>query len=517
MILKKHKLRFFIVILILIFIFIRVHNFHSDYNYPMHLDEYHHIAQSVQIIEDEGFVSTNPYFAEPIRHENLEPGFHILLSELFLLTGMDPVGHYGFLPALFACLSTFILFVLVTKITNKFWTGIFAMLFFASLKSSVNILGINFFTPLTACIPLIYLFLLMLIEALSEGDIKKLFISIILSSCLVIIYPLCGTLIIPIAFLYFLLNSRIIRGFYFKTKEIFAIERLNKDKISYFKTVLLTTAIILTITVTFIYFWRYISFLRNKTQIINSLIFREGWGKVEIKYFLPYLYGVISTILALVGVIASLKQKKYLIFVFFAFITMGLTTMFNKFGFTILSPYQRTLYFTMLFLIPLSAVGLSYIINYLRKLKMPFLSRVVKESIVAFLVIIIFIGVFSGTYKLIDERKAYSNSIISEEDYKTIKWLEKNYGSHNIVMAPLFVSSTIYPISRNYVVSILPGQLRGKNLNASINFFNVGCNEKRKIIEENKVNLVFSKGKIDCNGLKEVYSNKNFIYEVVVT
>ncbi len=514
MILKKNKLRFFIVALILIFIFMIVHNFHSGYNYPMHLDEYHHIAQSVQIIEKKGFVSTNPYFAEPIRHENLEPGFHILLSEFFLLTGMDPVQHYGFLPALFACLSAFMLFVLINKITNNFWTGIFAMLFFASLKSSVNILGINFFTPLTACIPLIYLFLLMLIEALSDGDIKRLFISIILSACLVIIYPLCGTLIIPIAFLYFLLNSRIIKEFYFKTKEIFAIEKLNKDRISYFKTVLLTISIILIIIITFIYFWRHISFLRNKTQVINSLIFKEGWGKVEIKYFLPYLYGIISTILALAGMIISFKQKKYLIFVFFAFITIGLTSMFNKFGFTILSPYQRTLYFAMLFLIPLSAIGLSYIINYMKKLKIPFLSRVSKEPIVAFLVIIIFISVFSSHYKLIDERKTYSNKIISEEDYKAIKWIEKNYGSHNTVLAPIFVSSTIYPITRNYVVSILPGQLRGENLNASIEFFNVNCGKKAGIIKENKVNLVFSKGKIDCNGLKEVYSNKNFVYEV---
>jgi len=514
MILKKNKFKFSIIILILIFIFIRVHNFHSGYNYPMHLDEYHHIAQSVQIIEKKGFVSTNPYFAEPIRHEDLEPGFHILLSELFLLTGIDPVYHYGFLPALFACLSAFMLFVLINKITDNFWTGIFAMLFFASLKSSVNILGINFFTPLTACIPLIYLFLLMLIEALLEGDIKRLFISIILSVCLIIIYPLCGTLIIPIAFLYFLLNPKIIKQFYLKIKEIFAIEKLNNDKVLYLKTALLTISIILVVTLVFIYFWHHVSFLRNKTQIINSLIFKEGWGKVEIKYFLPYLYGIISTTLALIGIVISFKQKKYLIFTFFAFITIGLIGMFNKFGFTVLSPYQRTLYFAMLFLIPLSAIGLSYIIDYMKK--MPFLSRVAKRPIVAFLIIVIFISVFSGHYRLIDKRKVYNHIIIDDEGYNTIKWLEKNYGSHNIVLAPVFVSSTIYPISRNYVVSILPGQLRGENLNASVKFFNSGCNEKRKIIEENKANLIFSKGKIDCNGLKEVYSNKNFIYEVTI-
>ncbi len=170
----------------------------------------------------------------------------------------------------------------------------------------------------------------------------------------------------------------------------------------------------------------------------------------------------------------------------------------------------------MLFLILLFVIGLSYIINYIKKLKIPFLSRVAKRPIVTFLVIIIFIGVFSSHYKLIDERKAYNNKIINRNDYNAIKWLEKNYGSHNTVLAPIFVSSTIYPISRNYVISILPGQLMGENLNASIDFFNVECNEKKRIIEENKANLVFSKEKIDCNGLKEVYNNQDFIYEVTI-
>ncbi|PIZ52658.1 hypothetical protein COY26_03990, partial [Candidatus Woesearchaeota archaeon CG_4_10_14_0_2_um_filter_33_10] len=115
-----------------------------------------------------------------------------------------------------------------------------------------------------------------------------------------------------------------------------------------------------------------------------------------------------------------------------------------------------------------------------------------------------------------DEKKIYRSVIINEEDYKTIKWLEKNYGSYNTVLAPAFISSTIYPISKNYVVSILSGQLGGGNLNATISFFKVVCNEKKKIIEENGVNLVFSRERIDCSGLKEVYNNKNFIYEVLI-
>jgi len=170
----------------------------------------------------------------------------------------------------------------------------------------------------------------------------------------------------------------------------------------------------------------------------------------------------------------------------------------------------------MLALVPLSAIGLTFILGYLNKLIKIYLQKnVARKIIITVFVVIIFIGVFSEHYGLIDEKKIYRRTIINEEDYKTIKWLERNYGQHNTVLAPVFISATIYPISKNYVVSILSGQLGGGNLNASVSFFKAVCNEKKSIIEENEVNLVFSRERINCSWLKEVYSNKNFVYEVL--
>jgi len=357
----------------------------------------------------------------------------------------------------------------------------------------------------------------MFIEALSDIDLRKLLISIILSAILVLIYPLCGTLIMPVAFLYLLFNPKTMKGFYLKIINSFAMEKLKANRLFYAKTTVLIIGIGMFIIIVSLYFWNYILLLSNKTNIINLLIFREGWGKVEIKYFIPYLYGITATVLASIGIIVSFKQKKYRMIAFFVFIMLVLISMFNKYKFTVLSPYQRTLYFTMLTLVPLSAIGLTFILGYLNKLiKICLQKNVAQKIIITVFVVIIFISVFSDNYSLIDEKKIYRSVIINEEDYKTIKWLEKNYGSYNTVLAPAFISSTIYPISKNYVVSILSGQLGGGNLNATISFFKVVCNEKKKIIEENGVNLVFSRERIDCSGLKEVYNNKNFIYEVLI-
>ena len=515
MILRKKRFYLIILVLALAFVFFKVYSFHFGYNYPMHLDEYHHIAQSIQIIEEKGFVKTNPYFKEPLLHNNLEPGFHIMLSELFLMTGIDPVKYYGLLPALFALLSSLMLFVLVKKITKNFWAGIFSMLFFASLKSSVNILGINFFTPLTACIPLIYLFVLVLIEAITKGDTKKLFLSFIFSSVLLITYPLFGTLILPMVLLYLLFNISVLKGFYFKAKDSFEIEKMSNNRVSYIKFILLGMGIRSILLFSFYYFIKYIHIHGDIRSIFELLVFREGWGKVEIKYFLPYLYGIIPTIFAMIGVVYSLKTKKHLIFVLFSFVTIGLVALFHKFKFSILSPYQRTLYFSMIFLVPLSAIGMMQLIGYLKKRDITLISRRSKDPLIAIFIIILFIVTFSSTYSLVDERKRYKNDIIDSYDYDSIKWIQKNYGTKNVVIAPLFTSSTVYPISRNYVISILPGQLTG-NINASTDFFRLGCEEKKKIANQTKANIVLSKARIECDFLEEVYNKRNFIYEVMI-
>jgi hypothetical protein len=514
MALRKNNFYLIILFLALVLVFFKVYSFHFGYNYPLHIDEYHHIAQSVQIIEERGFVSTNPYFKEPIIHNNLEPGFHIILSEIFLMTGIDPVRYYGFLPAFFALLSSLMLFVLVKKITKNFWAGIFSVLFFISLKSSVNILGIKFFTPLTACIPLIYLFILVLIEAMTKSDTKKLLLCFIFSSALIIIYPLFGTLILPMALLYVLLNFDALKGFYFKAKDSFDIEKMANNKIAYIKFILLIIGIISIVLLSFYYFTRYIGFHINFRWIIESLIFEEGWGKVEIKYFLPYLYGIVPTILAMIGIFHCLKTKKHLIFVLSSFITIGLVAFFHKFKFSILSPYQRTLYFSMVFLVPLSALGLTYAINYFMETDFSVISRKSKGPLILSFVIIVFIATFSSEYNLVDEREKYQNNIIDDYDYESIKWIQDNYGKGNIVIAPLFVSSTVYPISKNYVVSILPGQLTGESINASVDFFRFGCEEKKKIANQTKADIVLSKTRIECDFLNEVYNKRNFVYKV---
>src|SRR3989338_2897351 len=79
---------------------IRIYEKNVYYPYPMHADEWQHLA-SVQYMMDHGKIpSVNPN-RQDTRHLDLESGFHSFLAALFASMGLDPVLSYQFLAAAF--------------------------------------------------------------------------------------------------------------------------------------------------------------------------------------------------------------------------------------------------------------------------------------------------------------------------------------------------------------------------------------------------------------------------------
>ena len=70
-----------ILISSLLFIFLLVYSPHFSYKYPLHADEYHHIAKAVNLIENKE-LNTIPNYQHQPYSPNLEPGFTIFLSLL---------------------------------------------------------------------------------------------------------------------------------------------------------------------------------------------------------------------------------------------------------------------------------------------------------------------------------------------------------------------------------------------------------------------------------------------------
>jgi hypothetical protein len=481
-----------LVCFVLLFIFIKTYSIHFTNPYPEHVDEWQHLAISKQIL-DKGFVERRPYFEEDLYHFDLEPGFHLFLAGLMLVDN-NLILHYKYLAATFAVISALILFFFMLRIFKRYDIAIFSILFFASLKSSVNILGLNFFVPLTMAIPFLFLFLWFFIESLEKSNTKQFFISFIILLILLSIHPPSALILIPVIIFKLIANKN------------FILKNRLKISLSF-----LVPLIIVFYYLGFVW-WGHIVDTRN--FIFELLIFRKGFSPVEIVHFLPYLYGVVAFAIALFGIYVLYKQKQDKSIVILALTSFFFIFLYNNFGFSIFAPYQRVLYYSLLSLVPLSAIGLGYI---LEKLKSYFPKNISKySSFILFLIIlIIFAFVFTSSYEIVDSKQVYSTKVIDDSSYNALLWLKDNYEKHNVIMTPIMLSSAVYPITENYVVSIPPGQISGGNYTDNQDFYQIStsCDYKKDLLEKHNVDFVISDYEINCDYLIIVYDQEKLIYQ----
>ena len=94
-----------------------VKGYNEYYPYPYHADEWAHLASAEYIISEGKIANVNPYL-QTSRHFNLESGFDGFLAEFFLVTSLDPMVFYQFLPAFFMMLTMASLFFFMYTITK---------------------------------------------------------------------------------------------------------------------------------------------------------------------------------------------------------------------------------------------------------------------------------------------------------------------------------------------------------------------------------------------------------------
>jgi hypothetical protein len=490
---KEKILKISLVFFILLFLFIKTYSIHFDYKYPMHIDEWQHLALAKQI-QKEGIVEKNPYFQETKAHLDLEPVFHLFLAGLMFID-VNLILHYQYLPAIFACISALLLFILIYRTTKNYWIGLFSMIFFAGIRSSVNILGLKFFTPLTMALPLIFLFFICYIDSINKKDNAKFIISIFILLIIFFIHPPSAIILIP-AIIFEL---------------IYNVDFLKKKH----KLIATVFAVLIGIIAIFA-FYLFSRRDANPTQFFSLikelLLFRQGFTSVEIKYFFPLLYGIVPLALAFIGIFDKEQYDKKRIWIATSAICILLIFIYNNYKFSTLAPYQRVLYYAMVALVPLSAFGLYRIMEFVQKKT----KREYQKNIFIISILILVLALsFTQKYEIVDTKQVYNEKVIYDEDYKAMLWFKENYGNYNKVIAPIFMSSAVYPLTSNYVVSVVPAQLDGGDLEANIEFYNTNtsCNRKKEIIDSKKVDYVFSRKDIECSFLEEIYNDNFFIYK----
>jgi hypothetical protein len=491
-------LRAFCVLALLAVNFLLVYSIHQDYSYPYLLDEWQHVAEGIQVQDNAGIVLHNPYYKNGGTEGGaglFERGFRVFLAEFFMLTGQEPARIYAILPAVFAAATGLIVFTFAYKTTGNYATGLFAILFYAALRSNVSVLGPWFFVPMTMGFAYIYAILYLFSAGLERYSIRLLTLSSVFLLTLALIHPLSAAVVFPAMILYVILRPGILKE---KNAKLMAGIMLLPFLLS---VCIFNAAWQETMEKTLSYSANY--FINGTTTQITE---------TASPFFIISFYGMVPLTLALLGAYYAAKKKgPERIFPAWAAVIAAEIILFQITGKTLLAPYERILYYAFLSYVPLSAIGFYALTEYINKktgnMKLRFASSLLCIGALTCLLFTPYHESRPGLYKIIDD-----------DTYSGIKALGET-GTRRIVLARPEISPAVYPISGDYVVAINPAHLGAdkKALEDNRRFFMTDCDGKSRVLEKYGADYVFTRREDaqDCPGLKLIYREKgSYIYEV---
>jgi len=472
----------YILITVLILIFLLILSPRINNPYPTHIDEWHHISESIKLDT-----------LSPAGISAAKAGFHYILKFLNSFTNLILI--YKFLPAIWAIVTALILFYITKNQTkfliHPFLIGITTIIFFASIKSNTNIAGLWFFIPLTFAIPFIYLYIHLFSKGIKEQNKKLIFYSLLIMLFLIPIHSISVLFAIPILTIYLALNLNYVKKEY---KLFLLFSLIPILGIIFYMNILslnLTSAI---------------------SDILTNLQFKHGFGVLEANNSPFELYSPVGYILAILGsiYISTNKEfrKKYSIYLIWPITIIISILIFKQTGISYLSPYQRNLYYLAISLPILSAIGLHSIIIQIKQLNF---SKEIKKTITFMLIILILILTFHSYNQLPETMQLYEN--INQDNYQALQFLKTQPSLQGTkVIAPALIATTIFPITNHQplATTFFYGD---RNLLFQF-FLSPDCNIKNQIINDHEVSYILTEQPINCNWEIIYNKNNNIIYKV---
>lgn len=468
-----------ILVFVLIFGVLLVYVPHYNYGYPLHVDEWNLISE-LRVVQNEGVGRLLKY---PI-----ESGF---VFTLFLIDLLFPVVLiYKFLPSLNFLLIGLTLFYFLKK-KYGYWPGIFAILFFASLRSNVNLLGNWFFVPITFAGLFIYSCLFNLDKSLDKRE----------NMVFVVLFLFLLAFIHPSSFLVLCLTTLIYYGINYRK-----IERGFRMMGWFFFLLIPSLLMVHHLTGFFsnLSLYRFLNFF-----VWDSLI-------VQINFNPIFFYGVLSSFFAVYGFILAHKKKELLGFRIYVSISLISMFVFWFIGKTLFSSYQRYLYHFMLGAVVFSAIGF-YEFLHLIYVNMRKYKNELKLFVILLILIISFVFIFSNYNRLDEQVELYH--VIDGLDYDAMKFLRdydngKSYSTGGVIFAPRLPGTGIMSITHLKSLGTINYYHEEYN-QITEEFFSGDCNTKKLSFNNwESFEYVYSYEEIHCPFLREIYKNdKVFLYE----
>lgn len=482
---KEDVLKTVLISLMLLFIAFLIYSPHFSYKLPIHVDEWKLISWAGYFKENGlSYIISNP----------IEVGFVFVLVVLSLF--FDLIQIYHILPALNIILVGLVLFLLMKK-KYDYFTAFLALIFLASLKSNINILGLWFFIPVVFGISFIYLTLFNFEEAVATNNNKKFYIAIAALFLLAFIHQ---SSFLAISFTLLIFFS-IKRKFVIKNKKLF-----------YPFLALLIPAFL-----TAYYF-------SQGFADIMLFLNKFSWGPLSPQInFNPFLfYGIVGSLFAALGYYFTFKKKEMLVFRIYILVPLINMLIFLFIDKTFFSSYQRYLYHFMIAAIPFSAIGAKY---FFGKVVLFFKSKKVYVYFIGILLIasIFILGLFYSYYKIHPQTSIVH--LISESELKELRELEKfPYG---VVLAPLTIANTLEAAAHKKPMFYLKDFDEWDNQISR--FYSSDCEDMEEFIYSGHLfdktseitsnydvrpwpDYILSSNDINCGFFEELYSGESFSF-----
>ncbi|MBI2935850.1 MAG: hypothetical protein HYY31_03445, partial [Chloroflexi bacterium] len=143
---RLHYLEPIALVWVLAFVFTMAFLPKDNYRYPLHVDEWFHFTLARSTLETGHTSFENPYFGEKGSRVGLyrEAGFHVLLSEVKLVSGVSWLTLFRFMPALVLVAVAFLVYILGRR--DGF--GLEGAALVGLMPTTLKLLGPSFLVPL---------------------------------------------------------------------------------------------------------------------------------------------------------------------------------------------------------------------------------------------------------------------------------------------------------------------------------------------------------------------------------
>jgi len=446
---------------------------HQAYPYPVHIDEWVHLARSEAMLEAGSFSHPEPFFGDAIMvvGSSLEAGFHLFWGVFQRISGISWLTIFRYFPSIILMLTVLSSYVL----GHRRGFGWEAALLTCLITTTVGILGPAFLVPVALGLLFIPLALFL---AFNFRGVCSYIVLFIFTCFLLVIHAPSAICLVIILFPYILLN-------------------LKGD----FKHSL---GIALAIVIPFLapFPWILGMLMPTAQQLLTPQVLP---GYVDFPRIIK-TYGYLPTGLCMLGTLVLAykggKKNYGLVLGLLALLAMLVTFFTFHYGISIM--YERGLMFMMLMVGIMAGVGLMGIKN----LRLPewltskmsglsFISRYLGWFFCLVLVgVILFISIP-------DRQDTPYYHMIDDEDYQTFIWIKENVGEEydKAILDP-WKATAFTAITGKYIYSRIHEFPKPSDEEAR-EFLKEGCSDTA-FLKKNGISIIYTREPCDNPDLVQV-------------